>query len=62
MKRAQYFFSFALATISFIAARSIQKEGIQNYFEQVAAFNRACQYRYFAVCGYRSRFAAVILF
>lgn len=36
MKRAQYFFSFALATISFIAARSIQKEGIQNYFEQVA--------------------------
>ena len=37
MKRAQYFFSFALATISFIAARSIQKEGIQNYFEQVAA-------------------------
>lgn len=36
MKRAQYFFSFALATISFIAARSIQKEGIQNYFDQVA--------------------------
>lgn len=37
MTRTQYFFSFVLATISFIAARSIQRQGIQNYYEQVAA-------------------------
>lgn len=36
MKRTHYLFSFVLATLSFIAARSIQKEGIKNYFEQVA--------------------------
>ena len=37
MSRTQYFFSFVLATISFIAARSIQREGIQNYYEQLAS-------------------------
>lgn len=37
MSRTQYFFSFVLATISFIAARSIQREGIENYYQQVAA-------------------------
>lgn len=37
MSRTQYFFSFVLATISFIAARSIQREGIENYYEQVAS-------------------------
>ncbi|MEY5001176.1 MAG: hypothetical protein RLZZ211_1212 [Bacteroidota bacterium] len=37
MSRTQYFFSFVLATISFIAARSIQRQGIENYYEQVAA-------------------------
>jgi hypothetical protein len=37
MSRTQYFFSFVLATISFIAARSIQREGIQNYYEQIAS-------------------------
>ena len=36
MTRTQYFFSFVLATISFIAARSIQQEGIENYYAQIA--------------------------
>jgi hypothetical protein len=35
MTRTQYFFSFVLATISFIAARSIQREGIENYYDQI---------------------------
>ena len=35
MTRTQYFFSFVLATISFIAARSIQREGIENYYKQL---------------------------
>ncbi len=37
MTRTQYFFSFVLATISFIAARSIQREGIENYYEQITS-------------------------
>jgi hypothetical protein len=37
MSRTQYFFSFVLATISFIAARSIQREGIQNYYKQATS-------------------------
>lgn len=37
MSRTQYFFSFVLATISFIAARSIQREGIENYYKQVTS-------------------------
>lgn len=36
MTKTQYFFSFVLATISFIAARSIQREGIENYYAQIA--------------------------
>lgn len=36
MTRTQYFFSFVLATISFIAARSIQREGIEKYYAQIA--------------------------
>lgn len=37
MTRVQYFFSFVLATISFIAARSIQREGIENYYNQITS-------------------------
>lgn len=37
MTRTQYFFSFVLATISFIAARSIQREGIENYYKQLTS-------------------------
>lgn len=36
MKPTHYMFSFVLATLSFIAARSIQLGGVQNYFDQVA--------------------------
>lgn len=37
MSRTQNFFSFVLATISFIAVRSIQLEGIENYYDQVTS-------------------------
>lgn len=37
MTRVQYFFSFVLATISFIAARSIQQEGIKSYYQELAS-------------------------
>ncbi|MFM7007696.1 MAG: hypothetical protein ACKOWX_10645 [Flavobacteriales bacterium] len=37
MTRTQYFFSFVLATISFIAARSIQREGIENYYKRLTS-------------------------
>lgn len=37
MYRTQNFFSFVLATISFIAVRSIQLEGIENYYDQVTS-------------------------
>jgi hypothetical protein len=36
MTSKQYLFSFALATLSFIAAKSIQKEGVQDYFDKIA--------------------------
>lgn len=36
MKPTHYMFSFVLATLSFIAARSIQLGGVQDYFDQVA--------------------------
>ena len=32
MNKKQYFFSFVLATMSFIAARSLQKVGVENYY------------------------------
>jgi hypothetical protein len=37
MTRVQYFFSFVLATISFIAARSIQQEGVKSYYQELAS-------------------------
>jgi hypothetical protein len=37
MTRVQYFFSFVLATISFIAARSIQREGVKSYYQDLAS-------------------------
>lgn len=37
MTRVQYFFSFVLATISFIAARSIQQEGVKSYYHELAS-------------------------
>lgn len=43
MTRTQYFFSFVLATISFIAARSIQREGIENYYKQLTSSTLAEQ-------------------
>lgn len=36
MTRVQYFFSFVLATISFIAARSLQQEGVKSYYQELA--------------------------
>ncbi|MEN9700147.1 MAG: hypothetical protein RLZZ301_1345 [Bacteroidota bacterium] len=36
MSKKQYFFSFVLAAISFIAARSLQKAGIAHYYTQKA--------------------------
>lgn len=37
MTKVQYFFSFVLATISFIAARSIQQEGVKEYYQELAS-------------------------
>ena len=37
MTRVQYFFSFVLATISFIAARSIQQQGVKSYYQELAS-------------------------
>lgn len=36
MNKKQYFFSFVLATMSFIAARSLQKVGVENYYVRKA--------------------------
>jgi len=36
MNKKQYFFSFVLATMSFIAARSLQKVGVENYYVKKA--------------------------
>jgi hypothetical protein len=36
MNKKQYFFSFVLATMSFIAARSLQKAGVENYYVKKA--------------------------
>lgn len=35
--KKQYFFSFVLATLSFIAAKSLQEAGVENYYHQKAA-------------------------
>lgn len=37
MNKKQYFFSFVLATMSFIAARSLQKVGVENYYFKKAS-------------------------
>ena len=37
MNKKQYFFSFVLATMSFIAARSLQKAGVENYYVKKAS-------------------------
>ncbi|MFM6935358.1 MAG: hypothetical protein ACKOXP_07930 [Flavobacteriales bacterium] len=37
MNKKQYFFSFVLATMSFIAARSLQKVGVENYYIKKAS-------------------------
>ena len=37
MNKKQYFFSFVLATMSFIAARSLQKVGTENYYVKKAS-------------------------
>ena len=34
--KKQYFFSFVLATLSFIAAKSLQKVGVENYYYEKA--------------------------
>ncbi|MFY7668005.1 MAG: hypothetical protein ACOVQG_04630 [Crocinitomicaceae bacterium] len=35
--KKQYFFSFVLATLSFIAAKSLQEAGVENYYHQKAS-------------------------
>ena len=39
--KKQYFFSFVLATLSFIAAKSLQKVGVENYYyEKASTFSK----------------------